>query len=70
MAEEAGLVDGQILQELGQFVLALGADQHPVIGVEGVDTALLQAAQQAVLKKVRAPLVEMHAAFLVNESLQ
>ena len=70
VAEEAGLVDGQVFQQLGQFVLALVADQQTVVGIEGVDAALLQAAQQAVLKKVRAAFVEVHAALLVDERLQ
>ena len=70
VAEEAGLVDGQVLQQLGQFLLALLADQQPVVGVERIDAALLQAAQQPVLQEVRAPLVEVHAALLVDQRLQ
>ncbi len=70
VAEEAGLVDRQVLQQLGQFVLALVADQQPVVGVEGIGAAFLQAAQQPVLKKVGAALVEVHAALLVDERLQ
>ena len=70
VAEETGLVDREVFQQLGQFVLALRADEQAVIRVEGVDAAFLEPAQQPVLEKVRAPLVEVHAALLIDESLQ
>src|SRR5207302_4111455 len=40
IAEETGLVDGQILQQARQFVLALSADEQTVIAVKGVQLAL------------------------------
>ena len=55
---------------LRQFLLALLADEQAVVGVEGIDAALLQAAQQPVLQEVRAALVEVHAALLVDQGLQ
>jgi hypothetical protein len=70
VAEETGLVDRKVFQQLGQFVLALRADQQPVVGIERVGAALLQPAQQPILEKVRAAFVEVHAALLVNERLQ
>src|SRR5271155_316302 len=68
--EEAGLVHRQVLNQLGQFRLAFLADQQPVIGVEGIDAAFLQPAQQTVLKKMSAALVEVHAALLIHQRLQ
>src|SRR5207244_3939289 len=70
VAKETGLVDGQVLEQAGQFLLAVIADQQPVVAIEGVQLAFPQAAQQAVLQKMRAALIEMHAAFLVYERLQ
>ncbi len=70
IAKEAGLVDGQVFQQPGQFRLAGLADQKPVVAVERIDLAFSQAAQQAILQEVGAALVEMHAAFLVNQRLQ
>ncbi len=70
VAEEAGFVDREIFQQLGQFVLALGTDQQPVIGVEGIDAALLQPPQETILQEMGAALVEVHAALLVDQRLQ
>src|SRR5438270_7515612 len=70
MAEEAGLVDGEIFQQFGEFFFALLTDQEAVIGVKGIDTAFLQPAQQAVLEEVGAAFVKVHAALLVDERLQ
>src|SRR6478735_2731554 len=70
MAEEAGFIDREILQQLGQCFLALAADEEAVIGIEGIHTALLQPAQQPVLEVVSAAFVEVHAALLVDERLQ
>ena len=39
VAEEAGFVNGQVFQQFGQFVLALRANQQPVIAVEGIEVA-------------------------------
>ena len=46
--EEAGFVDREIFEQLRKFVLAFGTDQQPVIGVEGVDAALLQPPQETI----------------------
>ncbi len=70
VAEEAGLVDGQILEQRGYLAFAVVADQQPVVAVEGVDMALAHAALHAVMQKMRAAIVEMHAALLVDEGLQ
>ena len=70
VAEETGLIDREIFQQLCQFVLALLADEQAVIGVERVGAAFLQAAQEPVLEEVGAALVEVHAALLVDECLQ
>ena len=45
------------------------ADQQAVIAVERVEMALLHPPLQAVLQKMRAAFVEVHAAFLVDEGL-
>ncbi len=70
VAEETGFVDGQIFQQLGQFLLAFFADQQTVVAVERIEMTFFQAPLQTVLKKMGAPLVEVHAALLVDEHLQ
>ncbi len=70
VAKETGFIDGEILEQLRQFGFSRIADQQAIIGVERIDVAFFQPAQQAVLQEMRAPLVEMHAAFLINEGLQ
>ena len=70
VAEEAGFVDGKVLEQPGELVLALLADEQAIVAVEGVQAALAQAAEQAVLQEVGAAFVEMHAALLVDEGLQ
>src|SRR3954447_14470668 len=44
--------------------------QQPVVAVETVHAARLQPPMQSVLQKMCAPLVEVHAAFLVDKRLQ
>ena len=44
IAEKAGLVDGEILEQLRQFLLALLADEEAIVAVEGIDAALFEAA--------------------------
>ena len=46
------------------------ADQQAVVGIERIGVALLQPPQQAVLQKVRAAFVEVHAALLIHQRLQ
>jgi hypothetical protein len=70
VAEKAGFIDGQVLDQLRQFFFARRADQQAIVAVERIGLALLQAPQQTILQEVRAPLVEVHAAFLINQSLQ
>src|SRR6202035_468455 len=53
-----------------QFRFAVLADQQPVIGVERIGAALLQPPQQAILQKMRAARVEVHAALLIHQRLQ
>jgi hypothetical protein len=40
VAKKAGFVDGEVLQQLGEFFLALLADQQAIVGVERVGSAL------------------------------
>ena len=49
---------------------ALLADQQAVVAVERIQLALFQPALQTVLQEVRAAVVEVHAALLVDERLQ
>ena len=70
VTEEAGFVDGKVFEQLGEFALALIADEQAVIAVEGVELALLEASLQAVLQEMGAAFVEVHAALLVDEGLQ
>jgi hypothetical protein len=51
VAEEAGFIDRQILEQADQFVFSLGADQQPVITVERVQVALPQSALQTICRK-------------------
>src|SRR5208337_998652 len=46
------------------------ADQQAVVTVEGIQSALLQAALQTVLQEIGAARVEMHAALLIHQRLQ
>ena len=50
--------------------LPFAAGQQPVVAVERIELAGLQAALQAIAQKMRAALVEIHAAFLINQRLQ
>src|SRR5581483_11044814 len=70
IAEEAGFVDGQVFQQIDQLLPAFLADQQPVVAVEGIHPALAQAPLQTVLQEMRAPGVEIHPAFLIDEGLQ
>src|SRR5438067_3921862 len=70
VAKEAGLVDREIFQQTGKFMLAFRADQQPVVAVKGIHAALAQTALQAVLKKMRPPSIKKHAALLIHERLQ
>src|SRR5262249_51574693 len=67
VAEEAGLVHREILEQLRQLLLALGADKEAIVAVEGLQVTLPQTAQQAVLQKMHAPLVKIHAALFIDE---
>ena len=42
MPEEAGFVNGEVLYQFCQLRLAFVADQQAVVGVEGIDAALLE----------------------------
>ena len=70
VAEEAGLIDSEVFEQLRKFLLPLLADQQTVVAVEGIDAGIPSGGAQAVLQEVRAAFVEVHAAFLVHEGLQ
>src|SRR5882762_11369178 len=70
VAEEAGFVDGEILQQQGQLFFALRGTQMAIVAVEGFHLAFLQTPLQPVLEERGAALVEVHAALAVNECLQ
>ena len=70
VAKETGFVDGEVFEQRASSVFAFAAGQQPVVAVERIQPALLQAALQAVLQEMGAALVEEHAAFLVDERLQ
>src|SRR5262249_2896124 len=70
VAEETGLVHREVFHQGAQLRFALMARQQPVIGVESIQTASLEPPLEPVLQKMRAPFVEIHAAFLVNQGLQ
>src|SRR4029077_11102366 len=53
-----------------EFPFSFLADQQPVVAVEGIDPALFQSAQQAVLQEMGSTLVEMHPALLIHECLK
>ena len=44
--------------------------EQAIVAVKGIELAGFEPALQAILEKVRAALIEEHAAFLVNERLQ
>src|SRR6266568_340149 len=52
------------------FGEGIAAGKQAVIGVEGVELAGLEAALKAILQEVRAALIEKHAAFLIDKSLE
>ena len=54
----------------GQFFLAFAAGQQAVVAVKRVELAGFEAALQAVAEEMRAALVEIHAALLIDERLQ
>ena len=70
IAEETGFVDRQIFEQGGEFVLPFAAGQQAIVVVEGIDLAGFETALQTILEKVRAALVEEHAAFLIDERLK
>ncbi len=67
--EKTGLVDSQVFEQRGELLLPFPAGEQPVVAVEGVELADFQAALQAVAKKVRPPLVEVHSALLIDQGL-
>ena len=70
VAEEAGFIDGEVFDQAGQLLFPRLADEQAIVAVERIQLALLQPALQTVLKEGSAPVVEMHAALLVDERLQ
>ena len=70
IAKETRFVDGEIFEQQSQFGSAFTAGEQTVVAVERIQLTGFQAALQAVLQKMRAALVEKHAAFLIDERLQ
>src|SRR5690348_2933146 len=70
IAEETGFVNGEILEKRGQFLFPFMASKKSVVAVERVQIASFEASLEAVAEKMDAMLVEAHAAFLIDESLQ
>jgi hypothetical protein len=70
IAEEAGFVDGQVLEQGAKFSLAFMTGQQAVIAVKSVETTGFQPPVQAVVEEVSAALVKIHAALLINQGLQ
>src|SRR5271154_5019301 len=69
-SKKTGLVDRKIFQQRDEFLLSFAASEQPVIRIERVHLAGFQAALQAVAQEMGAPLVEIHATFLIYECLQ
>jgi hypothetical protein len=69
-AEEARFIHRQVFEQRNELLFAFPARQQPVVAVEGVHLARLQAALQTVAQEMSAALIEVHAALLVNERLQ
>src|SRR5260370_36654126 len=70
VAEETGFIDGEVFDQTRQLLLPRLADEQAIVAVERIQLALLQPALQTVLKKRMAPIVEMHAARMVDQRLQ
>ena len=70
VTEEAGLIDGQVFEQGGEFAFSFFALQQPVIAVEGIQAGGFKAALQPVLQKMDPAFVEKHAAFFIDECLQ
>ena len=68
--EETGLVYCQVFQQLCEFLFAFRADQQAVVVIERIHAAFAQPPLQSVLKKVSAPGIEIHSAFLIHQCLQ
>src|SRR5437879_2944687 len=70
ISKETGFVDGQVFEEKSELRAAFPAGQQTIVGVEGIELTGLEAALQPILQEMRAALIEKHAAFLIDESLQ
>src|SRR5215471_6893867 len=70
VAEEARFIDREVFQQGREFGFAFMTGQQAIVAVKGIKPADFQAAIEPVLKEVRAALIKIHAAFLVDEALQ
>src|SRR5712664_325999 len=70
ITKETRFVDGQVFEEKSELGAAFPAGQQTIVGVEGIELTGLEAALQPVLQEMRPALIEKHAAFLIDESLQ
>ena len=70
IAEETRLVDSEILQEKSEFSASFPAGQQAVIGIERIELTSFQATLESIFQKMRAALIEEHAALLIDEGLK
>src|SRR6185437_12065654 len=70
IAEETCFVDGKIFEQQRKLGASFAAREQSVVAVKRIELTNFEPALKAVLQKVRAALVEKHAALLVNERLQ
>ncbi len=57
VAEKAGLIDGQVLDQFRQLLFPRLTDEEAIITVEGIQATLFETALQPVLEKGGAALV-------------
>ena len=70
VAEEAGLIDGEVFEQSTEFFLAFMARKQAIVVIERIESGGLQAAYEAVTQEMGAALIEVHAAFLIDKRLQ
>jgi len=70
IAEETCFVDGKIFEQQRKLGASFAAREQSVVAVKRIELTNFEPALKAVLQKVRAALVEKHAALLVDERLQ
>src|SRR5690349_1053374 len=70
VTKKTGFVDGEVFQQKGELSAALAAREQAVVAIERIELTGFQPALEAVLQKVRTPLVKKHSAFLIDEGLE